>query len=197
MSLKDPVKRREYSRKNMAKWRAANPEKVEAAKPAAAVRTAEWLKNAENRERNRLSMQRIRAEHKAADPIGFNKRENERNKLLRAKVKAKIVEAYGGKCSCEGCPVTEPEFLTVHHTKGDGAAHRATLFPRGASGGYRFYLWLQRNGFPKDGFALHCYNCNCSKGFHGYCPHERLAQGDNIQPLDIDETEVQSILPSS
>src|SRR5882724_11781633 len=99
--------KREYNRNTMAAWRTANPEKVEAGKPAAAARTAEWLKNAENRERNRKNMQRIRAEHKAADPIAFNKKANERNKVIRAKVKAKIIAAYGGKCSCEGCPVTE------------------------------------------------------------------------------------------
>src|SRR5882762_2207450 len=115
MPLKDLVKRREYSRKNMAKWRAANPEKVEAAKPAAAIRTAEWLKNAENRERNRLSMQRIRAALKASDPEKFNTHERERNKAYRKAIKLEVVAAYGGRCACLGCTVTEPEFLTIHH----------------------------------------------------------------------------------
>lgn len=172
--------KREYQRQVQAKWRAANPEKVEAAKPAAAERSAEWrgARTPEQREAGRAQVARWRADLKAKDPEAFNKHESERNKLYRRAIKLEIVAAYGGICTCPGCKVSEPEFLTIHHVNGDGAAHRREIFPSGtAKGGFRFYLWLKRHGYPQDGrFELHCHNCNCAKGFHGYCPHER----DNI-----------------
>lgn len=163
--------KREYQRGIQANWRAANPEKVEAAKPANAERMARWIQ--ENPERHRENVARWRKEFKERDPEGFRLYNNERGKEQRAKVKAEVVAAYGGKCQCPGCPVADPEFLTMHHVNGNGAEHRNSLFPKGAQAGYRFYLWLKRNGYPKGDYELHCYNCNCSKGFHGYCPHER------------------------
>jgi len=180
--------KREYQRNIQANWRAANPDKVEAAKSAAAERTAKWReeRTPEEREAGRLQVAKWRADFKKRDPEGYRKYENERNKRERDKLKAEVIAEYGGKCTC--CGVTGPEFLTIHHIAGDGAAHRALLFPSQASnrggGGYRFWLWLKRNKWPKDNFALHCYNCNCSKGFYGYCPHERA--GDDIPaPLGV------------
>ncbi len=195
--------KREYNRNNMAKWRAANPEKVEAAKPGAAQRTAEWRAKLtdEEREASRLQTAKWRADFKARDPEGYRQYENERNKRGRDKLKLEVLAAYGGKCTCQGCTVTEPEFLTVHHIAGDGAAHRAELFPTQAKnrggGGYRFWLWLKRNGWPRDNFALHCYNCNCSKGFYGYCPHERLAQRADVQHQIEPSSSSPQILSSS
>jgi len=167
--------KREYNRNTMARWRAANPEKVEAAKPAAAERTSAWRASLSPEElaAHREDTNRWRAEFKSRDPEGYRKYSNEANKQQRDRVKAEVVAAYGGRCQCPGCDIAYPEFLTMHHVNGDGAAHRAEIFPHGtAKGGYRFYLWLKRQGFPKDGrFELRCYNCNCSEGFHGYCPH--------------------------
>lgn len=163
--------KREYQRNIQARWRAANPEKVEAAKPANAERMATWAQ--ENPERHRENMARWRREFKERDPESFKRYNNDKGRETRIRLKRRVVAEYGGKCQCSGCPVTEPEFLTIHHVNGDGAQHRKQLFSNGASCGYRFYLWLQRQGFPKEDFQLHCYNCNCSKGFNGYCPHER------------------------
>jgi hypothetical protein len=163
--------KREYQRQATARYREAHPDRVEAAKPAAAERMATWAQ--EHPERHRENVARWRREFKERDPEGFRKYNNERGKEQRDKVKAETVAAYGGKCQCPGYLVTDPEFLTMHHVQGNGAEHRNQLFPRGANAGYRFYLWLKRNGYPKGDYELHCYNCNCSKGFNGYCPHER------------------------
>lgn len=135
-----------------------------------AERMKAWAKA--NPGRHRDNVARWRREFKAKDPEGYKGYENNRNRKHRAKVKAETIKAYGGRCQCVGCTVADPEFLTLHHVRGNGAAHRAELFPKGANAGYRFYLWLKKNGYPKGDYELHCYNCNCSKGFHGYCPHE-------------------------
>ena len=37
----------------------------------------------------------------------------------------------------------------------------------------QFYIWLKRHGYPQDDFKCLCWNCNCSRGRYGYCPHER------------------------
>jgi hypothetical protein len=70
-------------------------------------------------------------------------------------------------CACPGCGESRFEFLTIDHINGNGNKHRK-ITGRGS----HFYLWLARNNFP-DGFRVLCYNCNCSRGHLGYCPHER------------------------
>jgi DNA-directed RNA polymerase subunit M/transcription elongation factor TFIIS len=87
---------------------------------------------------------------------------------VRHKLKNLIIKEYGGKCEC--CGEVTPEFLGVDHTKGDGASHRKAI---GKQCGPDFYRWLRANGYPKEGFRLLCWNCNLSRGFYGYCPHER------------------------
>lgn len=83
------------------------------------------------------------------------------------KIRKEILSAYGGCCVC--CGETEPMFMTIDHIAGYKAA------PSGAPrAGQALYQWLRYNGFPKDGFQLLCYNCNCAKGYYGQCPHERL-----------------------
>jgi hypothetical protein len=81
-----------------------------------------------------------------------------------------VIKEYGGKCKCPGgCPVTEPDWLSVDHVFGGGVAHRKELKLIGLD----FYRWLKKQGFPKKRFRLLCYNCNLSRGHLGKCPHER------------------------
>jgi hypothetical protein len=86
----------------------------------------------------------------------------------RQRLKAKVLQAYGGQCVC--CGEDTPEFLTVDHINNDGAEHRRQL---NMSSGGRFYRWLKTQGFPRDSFQLLCFNCNCAKGYFGECPHQR------------------------
>jgi hypothetical protein len=90
---------------------------------------------------------------------------NELNRVWRAALKAEIILAYGGKCRC--CGESEPKFLTVDHTENDGHKHRLQI----GNGGMTTYRWLRKNGFPKKGFQLLCFNCNLAKSFFGACPH--------------------------
>lgn len=96
-------------------------------------------------------------------------------RLHKFRLKEQLVKAYGGKCVC--CGETAIEFLTIDHINGKGAEHRRQLGSNTASGS-NFYRWLRNNGFPKDNFQLLCYNCNCSKGMNGYCPHKIISSKD-------------------
>lgn len=91
-------------------------------------------------------------------------------------IKSKMIEAYGGKCVC--CGENKYEFLTLDHINGNGNAHRRSLK---LASGSQFYKWLEKQGFPKDNYRLLCWNCNCSMGTRGYCPHEK-ERGRQIIP---------------
>src|SRR6266699_2567738 len=80
------------------------------------------------------------------------------------KLKAEVIEAYGGKCYC--CSETLIQFLSLDHSKGDGHKYRKLGLR-----GYKLYEWLKKHGFPKEGFRIACYNCNCARGQYGECPH--------------------------
>lgn len=84
------------------------------------------------------------------------------------KLYAEIIQNYGGMCAC--CKESNPMFLTIDHINNDGKQHRLEI---GAGG--RFYRWLRKNGFPKEGLQLYCYNCNYGKQRNkGVCPHEPI-----------------------
>ena len=85
----------------------------------------------------------------------------ERILARQRKLRQEILEAYGEKCEC--CGEDEPQFLSIDHTNNDGAEHRKTV--------KNVYLWLRKNGFPRDGFRLLCYNCNFGRRL-GDCPHK-------------------------
>lgn len=82
-----------------------------------------------------------------------------------AAMKKAVFDHYGNRCEC--CGETRPEFFTIDHLNNDGAKHRKEM-----GRGFKIHKWLLKHRFP-DGFRLLCYNCNCSRGHYGYCPHER------------------------
>lgn len=101
----------------------------------------------------------------------YNERHRVIHKLSRERVRAEVIDAYGGKCVC--CGETQPLFLTVDHIFNDGAAQRRERKTKTGThfSGTVFYRWLKNNGFPKDRFQLLCMNCNVAKGVYGFCPH--------------------------
>jgi hypothetical protein len=88
-------------------------------------------------------------------------------RVYNDKLRADAIREYGGRCTC--CGETNPVFLTIDHVNNDGAAHRKAL--GGSRGGLGTYMWLRRNGYPKEGFQLLCRNCNWAKFAEGSCPH--------------------------
>jgi hypothetical protein len=78
------------------------------------------------------------------------------HKRFRDRLREQVIAVYGGKCLA--CGESHPAFLSVDHINNDGAYHRQI-----AGRGHRLYQWLQKNGFPQDGFQLLCSNCNWLK----------------------------------
>lgn len=96
-------------------------------------------------------------------------KENERGRNKALKNKYKVIEEYGGKCSC--CGEDNPIFLSIDHINNDGYEHRKKDGSKGVGGG--LYVWLIKHNFPKDRFQLLCHNCNFGKHINGgICPHQ-------------------------
>lgn len=89
-----------------------------------------------------------------------------REKRYKMKNKLIVLTHYGGnppKCAC--CGETHIEFLTIDHINGGGCKHRKQI------GTNNINRWLIKNNFP-EGYRVLCMNCNTSRGFYGYCPHQ-------------------------
>lgn len=93
----------------------------------------------------------------------------ERKREYRRQLRLEGIQAYGGKCSC--CGESQIEFLTLEHVHG-----RDTDDTTGGKGGEKAWMRLKKNGWPKDGFTILCFNCNCAKGIYGICPHQRSGE---------------------
>lgn len=103
----------------------------------------------------------------------YNRQYREKNREAIAALKrqradeAKLegIAHYGGKCTC--CGEARIEFLTMEHI--NGRAHEKGKRKRK---GKSAWLQIRPKGWPTDITVL-CFNCNCSRGNLGYCPHER------------------------
>ena len=99
--------------------------------------------------------------------ICTNKKANKENWKYRQKLRNEIISAYSkNRNCCACCGELRDEFLTLDHVNGDGKNHRKKHPGQGV------YYDLRRRGFP-DGYQILCFNCNCSIGIKGYCPHEK------------------------
>ena len=137
-------------------WQRKNQSRI--CRKCAVIRQQEW--RAKNPEKARESHRRNMA-------AAYKRNGREKVQARNAVYRKKVVAAYGGACAC--CGETLWQFLEVDHIQGGGNKHRREL---GIKGGYAFYLWLQRRGFPKDQFRLLCSNCNKASAVYGECPHK-------------------------
>ena len=97
-------------------------------------------------------------------------------KLAAARVaKEEGIVEYGGRCAC--CGEYRREFLTIEHAFGRGASCYRKIEGNARVSGLRLWLLLKWKGWPRAGYVLLCFNCNCAKGAFGYCPHERERKG--------------------
>ena len=88
-----------------------------------------------------------------------------RHKILYREYRRLVLNAYGKKCSC--CREGTQEFLTVDHIYGKNHPiyQGISQLPN------QLLRWIILNKYPRI-FRILCYNCNCSIGHLGYCPHE-------------------------
>lgn len=88
-------------------------------------------------------------------------------KNKRLQIKFETIKQYGGICEC--CGENRWELLTIDHIDGSGGPDRKK---EKVNGGHSFYQRLKKRNWPKNNYRLLCFNCNCARGFYGYCPHE-------------------------
>lgn len=79
--------------------------------------------------------------------------------------KAAIYHYSHGTMCCTCCGESHIEFLTIDHINGGGRKHRIEEKINS------IYQYLKNKNYP-EGYQILCFNCNCSKGFFGYCPHQ-------------------------
>ena len=112
------------------------------------------------KERNKLWVSKNKDRVREIKKEWYRKQANGYRKELRIEV----IKIYGGKCVC--CGENRFEFLAFDHINNDGAKHRKER------GNMNIVEWLRKNHYPKN-IQLLCHNCNLSKGFYGYCPHNK------------------------
>lgn len=77
----------------------------------------------------------------------------------RVTVKVETLTHYGkGRLACVMCGESRLACLSLDHIDGSGRLHRKKLNRYG----YRFYILLKRQGFPK-GYQTLCMNCQFVK----------------------------------
>ena len=106
----------------------------------------------------------------------------QRGRLSIVNIRTRVFTAYGNKCSC--CGESQKEFLSLDHVSNNGAEQRRELNKSKHKSTLSTYYWAVKNGFPPS-LQLLCHNCNMSKGFRGYCPHQlgRIKQNVHEQAV--------------
>lgn len=80
--------------------------------------------------------------------------------------RAEVVKKLGGMCKC--CGITQLEFLAIDHIHGGGSKE---MRERGYGNTEHA---VRMDNYDLSKYQILCHNCNMSKGFMGYCPHERM-----------------------
>ena len=73
----------------------------------------------------------------------------------QARRRIRVVELYGGRCNCPGCPVTDPSIMDLDHVLGNGGFERAQSYPNQA--------WVYAQQYRPDIYQILCPNCHRSK----------------------------------
>lgn len=80
------------------------------------------------------------------------------NRNYRKKIKKECFKHYSnGEIECAICKFDNIDALTLDHVNGGGRKMAREIGLGSGIGGYRLYLYLRKNGFPK-GFRVLCLN---------------------------------------
>ena len=91
-------------------------------------------------------------------------RDNDWRSDRSRRIRAHIIDGYGGACAC--CGESRYEFLAIDHVNNDGAEQR-----RNKIRGLRLMRSIVLNNFPPQ-YQVLCHNCNYAKYAYGRCPHD-------------------------
>lgn len=92
-------------------------------------------------------------------------RRKETTRKHNKNLKDTFLRMYGGKCVC--CGETAWEFLTIEHKLGQVGINRKNK----ETGKFAYAKAVKE--YRPDLYEILCWNCNCSKGRYGYCPHQK------------------------
>ena len=82
-------------------------------------------------------------------------------------LRTKVIALYGGECEC--CGEARYQMLTIDHKVKEPKETKR----HGVGLVYAALYEYETHGYPNNRYRLLCWNCNTSRGFHGYCPHEK------------------------
>ena len=116
----------------------------------------------EVRERQRQACRKWYKEHGRDDYYKNHVRSLRIRKAWRDRLREQILKSYGRVCNC--CNEGREEFLALDHVD---PKTKTDLKETGS----KLYKKARDAGFPET-YQLLCHNCNMSKGFYGYCPHD-------------------------
>lgn len=116
------------------------------------------------REYSRLNRERIRGLVRAWREKNKD-RDNEMNVKERDRLKLDVFTHYAvnGEVKCSMCGFNDLRALTIDHVENNGAAERRRIFGHRMYAGTTFYRWLRKNGYPRNGYQILCFNCNIIK----------------------------------
>jgi hypothetical protein len=109
---------------------------------------------------------------RAYEKAYYEKNKESRKAYARVHRERLWIEArsFFGPCAC--CGESRLEFLTLDHIHGNGKEDRLKNHRDGTG----ILTKLRYDGWPENAkkeYRLLCFNCNCSIGIRGYCPHQR------------------------
>ena len=183
-----PYKDKEQRNINQGIYRQAHPEKQKAGnlkydqahreKRKANAKADYQAHREERKAKNRLYHQANLEQQRANSRANHQAHREERitySRTYQQDMKIEALRMLGSKCSCPGCEVSEPAFLTIDHIHGR---------PKGAR--KHALSEAKASGWDKTKFQVLCANCNFAKRDRGFCPvHQKTPGQTNGHSPDL------------
>ncbi|KKM25987.1 hypothetical protein LCGC14_1589440 [marine sediment metagenome] len=107
---------------------------------------------------------RYRETHKESHREWYQTIGKQKEAILRITVKVEVLTYYGKRnCACVTCGESRLACLSIDHINGNGCKERKRFGSNRY--GYKFYLYLKKNNYPK-GYQTLCMNCQFMKAVY-------------------------------